>query len=191
MATVAHGSAGDGRAPLLSQSGDEQGRQARSSEIVEQAKLVMSARYGFLLEEALAMLRALARSQRCSVEEFADGVVRSGGRLDGDPRGDSGGSLVSSRNGSGTVSPSPELLIEAPSAGAAFVLAGSLAGYGARAVVEGGVWRVAVDSCSSVSEGTAGAISRTRQWLAECGLSTANVTLNGQTYRLDGSGRAE
>jgi len=185
MATVARGSAGDSSAPLVSQSGGEQGQQAGSSEIVEQAKLVMSARYGLLLEEAFEMLCGLARSQRCSVEEFADSVVRSGGRLDGDLRGGSGGGLVSGENGSGTTSRSSELLIEAPSAGTAFVLAESLADYGAEAVVEGGVWRVAVDRCSSFSEGVPGALSRARESLAACGLTAANMTLNGESYLLD------
>jgi len=184
MATVARGNAGDSPPPLVSQSGDEQGG---SWEIVEQAKLVLSTRYGFLIDEAFAMLCALARSQRCSVVEFADSVVRTSGRLDGDVRGVSGGGPASSQNGSGAASPASELLIEAPTAAAAFVLTGSLADYGARAVVEGGVWRVVVDRCSSFSEGTPGALSRTRQWLSECGLAAARVTLNGETYLLDGS----
>ena len=87
MATVARGSAGDSPAPLVSQSGDEQGHQAGSRAIVEQAKLVMSARYGLRLDEAFWMLSALARSQRCSVAEFADNVVSRSGRLDGNVRG--------------------------------------------------------------------------------------------------------
>jgi len=107
--------------------------------------------------------------------------------LDGDVRGDSGGKLAGVQNGSGTAGLSPELLIEAPSAVSAFLLAGSLADYGARAVVEEGTWRVAVDRCSSFSEGTPGALSRTREWLAACGLATASVSLNGETYLLDGS----
>jgi ANTAR domain-containing protein len=49
---------------------------------VEQAKLELSARYGLLLDEAFELLSGLARSQRRSVEEFAESVVRSGGRLD-------------------------------------------------------------------------------------------------------------
>jgi hypothetical protein len=185
MATVAGGSAGDSPAPLVSQSGDEQGHQAGSSEIVEQAKLVVSARYGLLLDEAFAMLCGLARSQRCSVEEFADSVVRGGGRLDGDLRGGFGGSLVSGGNESETTSRSSELLIEAPSAATAFVLAESLADYDAQLVVEGGVWRVAVDRCGSFSEGVPGALSRARQSLAACGLTAANMTLNGESYLLD------
>jgi hypothetical protein len=152
---------------------------------VEQAKLELSARYGLLLDEAFEMLRGLARSQRCSVEEFAASVVRSGGRLDGDLRGDSGGRLARVQNGAGTASLSPELLIEAPTAAAAFVLAGSLAEYGARAVVEEGAWRVVVDRCSSGSKGVSGALSRARQSLAACGLATATMTLNGETHLLD------
>ena len=146
---------------------------------------MLSARYGLLLDEAFEMLCALALSQRCSVDEFADSVVRSGGRLDGDLRGGSASSFGSVQNGSGTVSPSAELLIEAPSAASAFLLAGELAEYGARAAAERGAWRVVVDRCSSFPEGAPGALSRTRGWLAECGLATANVTLNGETYLLD------
>jgi hypothetical protein len=74
---------------------------------VEHAKHELSARYGLLLDDAFEMLRGLARSQRRSVEEFADSVVRSGGRLDGDLRGDSDGRLGSVQNGSGAASPGP------------------------------------------------------------------------------------
>jgi hypothetical protein len=187
MAVVAQGSAGDGPAGLVSQSGEEQGHPARLNEVVEQAKLELSARYGFMLGEAFEVLRGLAESQRCSVEELADSVVTSGGRLDGDLRGGSGGNLTSFQDESGTPSLSSELLIEAPSATSAFVLAGSLAEYGARAVVDGGIWRVVVDRCSSFSEGLTGALSRTQTWLAESDVATVSVTLNGQTYLLDGS----
>jgi len=186
MAAVDQESVGVGPAPLVFQSGNDQGHQAGPSEVVEQAKLELSARYGFQLDEALEMLCALARSQRCSVEDFACSVVRTGGRLDGDLRGKSGGNLVSIQGGSGTASLPPELLIEAPSAAAAFLLAGSLADYGARAIVESGAWRVAVDRCSSFSEGVPGALSRTSQWLAACGLAMTSVTLNGETHLLDG-----
>lgn len=86
-----------------------------------------------------------------------------------------------------TSSASSELVVEAPSAVAAFVLAGSLADYGARATVEGGVWRVVVDRCSSFSEGTPGALSRTKGWLAAYGFATTSVTVLGKTYLLDGS----
>jgi hypothetical protein len=44
---------------------------------------------------------------------------------------------------------------------------------------------VVVDRCTSSSEGVAGALSRTREWLAAGGLATASVTLNGETYLLD------
>ena len=77
---------GRGPVPLVSQSGDGRGDQPLWSEVVEQAKLELSTRYGFQLDEAFAMLCALARSQRCSVEDFADSVVRHSGRLDGDVR---------------------------------------------------------------------------------------------------------
>jgi ANTAR domain-containing protein len=183
MAAVARRSAGEGPAPLVSRSG--QGRQARSSEVVERAKLELSARYGLLPHEAFELLRGLARAQRRSLEEYAESVVTSGGRLDGDRRGDSGRGLRSVDNGSGAAGRSPELRIEAPSAAAAFVLAGSLAEYGARAVVEEGAWRVVVDRCSSFSEGVPGALSRARRSLATCGLATATMTLNGTPYLLD------
>jgi len=42
-----------------------------------------------------------------------------------------------------------------------------------------------VDRCSSFSEGTPGALSRTKRWLGACGLDTARVTLDGETYLLD------
>jgi len=155
------------------------------NDVVEQAKLELSARYGFLPDEAFEVLRALARSQRRDMEEFAATVVKSGGRLDGDLRG-SAAALINGRNGS-AAGFSSEPQIEAPSAAAAFLLAGSLADYGARAVVDGGAYQVVVDRCSSFSEGAPGALSRTRRWMAECGLATASVKLDGETYLLDGS----
>jgi hypothetical protein len=187
MATVAGGSAGVGPAPLVSRPDEGHDDPGRSTEIVEQAKLQLSARYGLLPDEAFEVVCGLARSQRCSIEEFAESVVRSGGRLDGDLRAVPRGSLVAGRNGTKAASLSPELLIETPSAASAIVLAGLLSDYAARAVVEQGVWRVVVDRCSSCSEQAPGALSRTRQWLATCGLSTARVTLNGETYLLEGS----
>src|SRR5688572_20018892 len=119
MAVVAPKSVGQGPAPLVSQSGEEQGHETGSSEVVEQAKLVLSARYGFLPAEAFELLDGLAGSQRCRIEEFAASVVRSGGCLDGDLRGDSGGRLMSTQNGSEAASLAAELLIEMPSAAAA------------------------------------------------------------------------
>ena len=187
MAAVERKSAGDRPAPVVSQSREERGHQARPSEVVEQAKLELSARYGFLLDEAFEMLCALARSQRCSVEDFAYGVVRSNGRLDGDVQADTHATLVSTQDGSEPTSGVSELVIEAPSAAAAFLLAGSLADYGARAVVDESACRVVIDRCSSFSEGAPGALSRTRRWMAECGLATAAVKLDGETYLLDGS----
>ena len=80
-----------------------------------------------------------------------------------------------------------ELVIDAPSAASAFVLAGSLADYGARAVVEDGVWRVVVQRCSASGAGLPGALSHVRRWLADCGFPTTSVTLDGETYLLDGS----
>jgi hypothetical protein len=185
MTAAEPGSAPDGAEPLVALAGREEVHPVPSGEVVEQAKLELSARYGFLLDEAFEVLRGLARSQRCSVEELADSVVRSGGRLDGDLRGDSGSS-ARIQNGSAT-SHSAELVVEAPSAAAAFILAGSLAAYGARALAEGSTWQVVVDRCSSFSDGAPGALSRTRKWVAECGLATATVTLDGETYLLDGA----
>jgi hypothetical protein len=86
MAAVGDESLGLGPAPLVAQSGDERGYQARPGEVVEQAKLEISTRYGFQLDEAFEMLCALARSQRCSIEDFAYSVVKHSGRLDGDIR---------------------------------------------------------------------------------------------------------
>jgi hypothetical protein len=155
---------------------NEQGQHAGSSEVVEQAKLELNARYGFLLDEAFEVLCGLARSQRCSVEEFACAVVESGGRLDGDRGSDSrAGNLV------------PELVVEVPSAVSAFVLAGSLADFGARAVLEEDTWQVVVDRCSSFSAGTLGVLSRTKSWMAEWGLASASVRLDGKAYLLEAS----
>jgi hypothetical protein len=187
MAVVAPKSLGQGPAPLASQSGDEQGHGAGSSEVVEQATLVLSARYGFLPEEAFELLGGLALSQRCPVEEFAARVVESGGRLDGDLRGDSGRSLVSIENGSEAANLAADLLIEVPSAPAAAGLAGSLADYGARAVVEEGAWLVVVDSCDASFGRAPGALSRTKRWMAERSLPAASVRLYGKSYLLDGS----
>jgi hypothetical protein len=186
MTAVERGNAGEGSA-LVSQPDDERRHFAPLNEVVEQAKLEMSARYGFLVDEAFEVLSGLARSLRCSVVDLADSVVKSGGRLDGNLRGDSGSSLLSTQNESGGASFSPELLIDAPSARSAFVLAGWLAEYGGRAVVERGAWQVVVDRCSSFEEGAPEALSRTRRWLGECGMATTWVTLNGETYLLDGS----
>ena len=190
MTAVTQGTPGEGSAQTVFQSGVEEEHSPRVDEVLEQAKLELSDRYGFSLEEAFEVLSGLAKSQRCSVEELADSVVRTGGRLDGDLRGDSGDSVVSIHKGRGKLSLSSELLIEAPSAASAFVLAGSLAEYGARALLEGTVWRVVVDRCGSFSEGVPGALSRTRRWLRDSGLATTSVTLNGETYRLDGSAEA-
>jgi hypothetical protein len=184
MAAVVQGSAGYRPPSLVSRSGDEQAQLARLDEVLEQAKLELSDRYGFRLDEAFEVLCALAKSQGCSIEEFADSVVRSDGRLDGVLE-DSSASVLASANGSAAASIASEVSIEAPSAAAAFVLAGSLAEYGARAMLEHGVWRVAVDRCPSCSEGAPGVLSRTRRWMAECGVGRASVTLNGETHLLD------
>jgi hypothetical protein len=106
MASVGAESASGGSAPLVSQLGDERVRRARSSEVVEQAKFELSARYGFHLDEAFEMLCALARSQRCSVEDFADSVVRHSGRFDGDLRAETRPILDGGRNGSETTTAS-------------------------------------------------------------------------------------
>jgi ANTAR domain len=187
MAVVERHSAGQGPVQLLSRSEEEQGQQAGSSEVVEQAKLVLSARYGFLPGEAFELLDGLARSQRCCVEEFAASVVRSGGCLDGDLRDDSGGSLISSPNGSGAASHAADLLIEVPPAQAASGLADSLADYGARSVIEEGTWLVVVDSCDACFARAPGALSRTKRWMAERSLPSASVRLYGKSYLLDGS----
>jgi hypothetical protein len=48
---------------------------------------------------------------------------------------------------------------------------------------------VVVDRGTSSCEGVAGALSRTSEWLAACGLATASVTLNGENYLLDAAAR--
>ena len=187
MAAVTQGSAGEGPARLVSQSGVEKEHPCARTRLSNRRSVELSARYGFLLEEAFEMLCGLAKSQHRSVEEFADSIVRSGGRLDGDGRGDSGASLVSIQNGPGTASLSSELLIEAPSAASAFVLAGSLAEYGARAVVEGGSLAGRRRSLQLLLRGAAGC-SRAHEKVARRSWSSDDLgDSERDTYRLDGS----
>jgi len=51
--------------------------------VLEQAKGALSARFGLLPEEALELMRGLARSQRRELQEFAAEIVRNEGRLEG------------------------------------------------------------------------------------------------------------
>ena len=94
---------------------------------------------------------------------------------------------MSTQNGSEAASLAAELLIEMPSAAAASGLAGSLADYGARVVVEEGAWLVVVESCDSSFARAPGALSRTKRWMAERSLPSASVRLYGKTYLLDGA----
>ena len=188
MAALAQGSAGHDPAPVVSPSQDEHSENPLDELLIERAKQTLVTRYGFLPHEALAVLSGLADSQQRPIEEFAESVVESGGRLDGEMSSDPEQSATDAHE----VQPlatkiTAELLIEAPSAEAAFLLAGSLAAYGARAVLEEGAWRVVVQRCSSSAGGVSGALTRVRVWLAECGVSTTSVTLNGETYFLDGA----
>ena len=64
---------------------------------------------------------------------------------------------------------------------------GSLADYSARAIQEDDAWLVVVQRCSAFHEGVPAALSRARVCLAALGSATASVTLNGETYLLDGS----
>jgi hypothetical protein len=156
---------------------------------MERAKQAFADRYGLLPDEAFELLSGLARSQHCAIEEFAESVVQSAGRLDGEPSSAKASATDARQQQRESVAASvvAELVVEAPSAATAFLLAGSLADYGARAVFEQGIWRVVVHRCRSSAGGVPGALTRVRTWLAECGFPTASVTLNGETYLLDGS----
>lgn len=174
-------------APVVSSPQHEQARNPLDDVLIEQAKQALVSRYGLLPGEAFEVLSALARSQGRAMEEFAGSVVESGGRLDGELSSEPEDSVIDGQQLAVATSIVAELVVEAPSAAAAFLLAGSLADYGARAHLQDGTWRVAVRRCSVSREGVAGALTRVRTWLAECGFPSASVTLNGETYLLDGS----
>jgi hypothetical protein len=189
MATYAQGSAVH-PAPVVSEARDEEAQSPPDEVLIERAKQTLVGRYGFLPGEAFEVLSGLARSQGRPIEEFAESVVKSGGRLDGElssaPRWSATDAQQEQRQPV-AASLAAEFVIAAPSAAAAFVLAGSLADYGARAVVEDGAWVVVVQRCSAFREGLSGALSRVRTCLTEFGFPAASVTLNGATYLLDGS----
>jgi hypothetical protein len=189
MAALAHGSADHDPAPVVSSSQDEHAQNPLDDVLIERAKQALVTRYGFLPGEAFDVLAGLAHSQQRAIEEFAESVVRSDGRLDGELGSDRDESVTDALQEQQRLATpiTAELLVEAPSAASAFLLAGSLADYAARAVPEDGAWRVVVQRCSSTAGGVPGALSRVRTWLAECGFPTASVTLNGETYLLDGS----
>jgi hypothetical protein len=80
---------------------------------------------------------------------------------------------------------SHDLLIEAPSAAAAVVLAGSLGSFGARAEHQSDRWVVLVrpDSPGGGHQGTIGEVlSVTRRWLLECNVSATSVFYDGQAH---------
>jgi hypothetical protein len=187
MATLARGGAAHDLATVVSPSQDEQAQSPPEDGLIERARQALVGRYGLLPNEAFELLSALARSQQRSIEEFAESVVRTGGRLDGEPSSSSQESVIKAPPLSIARGAVAELVIEAPSAAAAFLLAGSLADYGARAVLDDGIWRVVVQRCSSSVGGVPGALSRVRMWMAECAFPRASVTLDGETYLLEGS----
>jgi hypothetical protein len=187
MATLARGGAAHDLATVVSPSQDEQAQSPPEDGLIERARQALVGRYGLLPNEAFELLSALARSQQRSIEEFAESVVRTGGRLDGEPSSTSQESVIKAPPLSIARGAVAELVIEAPSAAAAFLLAGSLADYGARAVFDDGIWRVVVQRCSSSVGGVPGALSRVRMGLAECAFPRASVTLDGETYLLEGS----
>ena len=53
----------------------------KSRIIVEQAKGAISVRFGIAPDEAFAMMRGLARSQRREIHEYAAEIVANGGRF--------------------------------------------------------------------------------------------------------------
>jgi hypothetical protein len=189
MAALTHGSADHDPAPVVSSPHDGHAQNPLQDVLIERAKQTLVTRYGFLPGEAFDVLAGLAHSQQRAIEEFAESVVRTDGRLDGALRSDPDDSVTDAQQEQQRVATqiTAELLVEAPSAGSAFLLAGSLADYAARAVQEDGAWRVVVQRCRSTAGGVPGALSRVKTWLAECGFPTTLVTLNGETYLLDGS----
>jgi hypothetical protein len=76
------------------------------------------------------------------------------------------------------------LRIEAPSAAAAFVLAGSLGKYRARAVAEAGQWIVVIPPQGAAQGVIHDALSVTRDWLIECDVPATSVTVDGQSHLL-------
>lgn len=187
MALAAQGSADYDSALIVSPSQDEQAQDPLDEVLIERAKQVLVGRYGFLPDEAFELLFGLAHSQQRSIDEFAESVVQSGGRLDGELSSDPNENVADAQQLPVATRIVAELVIEAPSAAAAFLLAGSLADYAARADSEDGAWRVVVQRCSSSPGGVPGALTRVRTWLAECGFPTAPVTIDGETYLLHGS----
>jgi AmiR/NasT family two-component response regulator len=81
MAALAQRSADHDRAPVVSQ--DEQAHNPLDDVLIERAKQALVGRYGFLPGEAFEVLSGLAHSQQRPIEEFAESVIESGGRLDG------------------------------------------------------------------------------------------------------------
>ena len=76
------------------------------------------------------------------------------------------------------------LRIEAPSATTALTLAESLEELRARAISEGGRWAVVVSLRGAAPGTVPEALSRTRDWLMECDVSTTSITLDGHTHLL-------
>lgn len=75
-----------------------------------------------------------------------------------------------------------QLSIDAPSAAAAFVLAGSLGRLRARAVYRGDAWVVLVSPLRGGPSAIAQALSATRDWLLECNVPATSVSYDGRTH---------
>jgi hypothetical protein len=75
--------------------------------------------------------------------------------------------------------------IFSPSAAAALVLADRLFKHGATAMhEEGGNWQILVPLDGASGATVSQALSAARDWLDECGLDAASVTLDGRTHLL-------
>ncbi len=74
------------RLHLLEVENDQLHHALESRIIIEQAKGAISVRCGVDPEQAFALLRGLARSQRREIHEFAAEVVANRGRIDHAPR---------------------------------------------------------------------------------------------------------
>ena len=102
-----------------------------------------------------------------------------------DPQSGTNGRGTTARallNGLGSSRHAILLRIEAPSAAAAFVLAGSLGKSAARATLEEDRWVVLVSLGSGGPSAITEALSATREWLLECNVAATTLSYDGQTH---------
>src|SRR4029453_17695366 len=85
--------------PVFLSSQDEHAQNPLDDVLIERAKQALVTRYGFLPGEAFAVLAGLAHSQQRTLEEFAESVVRTNGRLDGELGSDPDESVTDAQQG--------------------------------------------------------------------------------------------